>query len=42
MKRSMPNIAFNNQLTSNILLSMEAILAKGFKTADLIKKYLRF
>lgn len=42
MQKSMPNIAFNNTLTKNIILSMGAILVFGFGAADRIKTYFSF
>ena len=41
-KKCLPERAFYNQLTANILLSMQTILVKGFSTADLIKSYFKF
>jgi hypothetical protein len=41
MQRALPAKAFANDLTKNVLLSMQAILVKGFETADLIKSYFR-
>lgn len=41
-KKTMPAIAFVNELTKNVMLSMEMILVKGFETADSIKTYFKF
>lgn len=42
MVKSLPDRAFKNPLTSNIIMSMQLILVKGFKTADSIRSYFRF
>ena len=41
-KKCLPERAFYNNLTANILVSMQTILVKGFVTADYIKSYFKF
>lgn len=42
MKKALPPRAFYNVLTSNIIMSVQLILVKGFETADSIRQYLKF
>ena len=41
MRKALPARAFYNDLTSNVILSMQAILVKGFSTVDIIRTYFR-
>lgn len=42
MSRALPQRAFFNTLTSNIMLSMQAILVKAFKATSYITSYKSF
>lgn len=42
MQKAMPSRAFYNTLTSNIILSVQAILAKSFKAVSYITTYKSF
>jgi hypothetical protein len=42
MERAMPTRAFVNELTRNIMLSVQAMLVRAFKEADRIKFYKSF
>lgn len=41
-KKALPPKAFENSLTSKILLGVEKILVLGFETSASIKSYLKF
>lgn len=41
-RRTLPKRAFHNELTKNILFSMQRILSIGFSSVDNIKKYFKF
>lgn len=42
MQKSLPPRAFANDLTANIVLSVQAILVKGLSSANSIRTYFQF
>lgn len=42
LSKAMPTRAFSNSLTKNMMLSIQSMLVRAFKTADRIKSYKSF